>query len=165
MTGWRMPASPLYDCPARSRLLCQRWDRVAGRLDHGAGSDANDGLTPATPKASIQAVLAAYDLSPGDVIRVDDGTYDLDSNILLAAADSGITIEGYNDASYPGRAAVLDRGNTNGGQYVFQLAGATGVTLEDLAITGGYDGIYAEEHGGQHAPHGLQLPGLRQRQL
>ncbi len=112
------------------------------------GSDANDGLTPATPKASIQAVLAAYDLSPGDVIRVDDGTYDLDSNILLAAADSGITIEGYNDASYPGRAAVLDRGNTNGGQYVFQLAGATGVTLEDLAITGGYDGIYAENTAG-----------------
>ena len=108
------------------------------------GSDANDGLTPATPKASIQAVLAAYNLGPGDVIQVDDGTYDLDSDILLGVADSGITIEGYHDAAYPDRAAVLDRGNTNNGEYVFQLAGATGVTLEDLAITGGYDGIYAD---------------------
>ncbi len=118
------------------------------------GNNANDGFTPATPKASIQAVLAAYNLAPGDVILVDDGTYDLGTTILLTAVDLGITIEGYNDASYPGRSAVLDRGNTNYGQYVFELAGAQDVTLEDLTITGGYEGIYA---GGGEGSTGLTV--------
>ncbi len=39
------------------------------------GDDANDGLTPATPKASIQGILAAYTLGAGDTILVDTGTY------------------------------------------------------------------------------------------
>ena len=33
------------------------------------GNDANDGLTTATPKATVQAVLAAYPLLPGDIVR------------------------------------------------------------------------------------------------
>ena len=41
------------------------------------GSNANDGLTPATPMASIGDVLHAYNLGPGDTIMVDAGTYTL----------------------------------------------------------------------------------------
>ena len=33
-----------------------------------AGNDANDGLTPGTPKASLRALLEAYDLEPGDAV-------------------------------------------------------------------------------------------------
>ena len=33
------------------------------------GDDANDGLSPTTPKATVQAILDAYDLEPGDVVR------------------------------------------------------------------------------------------------
>ncbi len=112
------------------------------------GSDANDGLTPATPKASIQAVLQAYRLNPGDTIMVDAGTYNLTTNIILGASASGIKIEGYNDPAYPDRQAVLNRGDTNGGSDVVQLAGATGVTLEDLSITGGQYGVYAASGAG-----------------
>ena len=39
------------------------------------GSDANDGLTPATPKASIRGILEGYDLEFGDTIFVDTGYY------------------------------------------------------------------------------------------
>ena len=39
---------------------------------------------------------------------------------------------------------MLDRGNTSGGSYVIELAGATNVTLDHLQITGGFDGLYAD---------------------
>ena len=107
------------------------------------GDNANDGLTPATPKASIQAVLNAYHLQPGDIILVDDGTYNLDTNIVLAAVDSGIIIKGYTNASDPARVATLDRGNTTYGSYVFDFEGANNVTIENVSITGAYDGVYA----------------------
>ncbi len=107
------------------------------------GDDGNDGLSPATPKASIQAILEAYHLGSTDVIRVDAGTYDLTANIPLTAADSGVTIEGYNDTAYPGRQAVLDRMFATAGGHVFDLAGATDVTLDHLAITGADIGIDA----------------------
>jgi len=50
------------------------------------GNDANDGLTPATPKATVQAILAAYDLGPGDVVRIDTGSYLLTT---ITADDGG----------------------------------------------------------------------------
>ena len=112
------------------------------------GNDANDGLTPATPMASIGDVLHSYDLSPGDIIMVDAGTYVLGSNLILTAADSGITIEGYSNPRDPNLRTVLDRANTNSGSYVVQMAGATGVTLENLGLTGGSYGLYAPADAG-----------------
>ncbi len=58
------------------------------------GNDANDGLSPATPKASIRGLLETYDLEPGATILVDTGTYNLTTNIEITAADSGVTIQG-----------------------------------------------------------------------
>jgi hypothetical protein len=103
-----------------------------------AGDNANDGLTPATPKASIRAVVDAYDLADGDRLFVDTGTYNLLSNIVLTAEDSGVLIRG---PQQTGHRAVLNRGNTSDGSYVFELAGATSVTLDHLAITGASLGI------------------------
>ncbi|MCP3988946.1 MAG: hypothetical protein GY724_07720, partial [Actinomycetia bacterium] len=45
------------------------------------GDDLNDGLSPSTPKASLRAMLDAYDFEPGDTILVDTGVYDLTTNI------------------------------------------------------------------------------------
>ena len=39
------------------------------------GSDGNNGLSPSTPKASIQGLLAAYTLGAGDTIFAASGTY------------------------------------------------------------------------------------------
>ncbi|MEP7157786.1 MAG: right-handed parallel beta-helix repeat-containing protein [Chloroflexota bacterium] len=107
---------------------------ATGDWTSAPGSDANDGLSAATPKASIRAVLEAYDLRPGDVIRVDSGTYGLLTNIVIGAQDSGVTIVGYYDALHPARAAVLDRDNRAAGADVFELAGADDVTLERLTL-------------------------------
>jgi parallel beta-helix repeat protein len=114
----------------------------AGDWTTAVGNDSNDGLTPATPKADIQAILSAYALGAGDIIKVDEGTYNLSTNVLLQAAQSGITIEGYNNAAYPTRAAVLNRGNTNTGQVAVVIDGAANLTLDHLDLTGGQDGLY-----------------------
>ncbi|TAK78891.1 MAG: hypothetical protein EPO12_11675, partial [Aquabacterium sp.] len=101
-----------------------------------AGSDANDGLSPDQPKASIRAVLDTYDLKAGDVILVDTGNYLLGTNIYIVGQDSGVTIRGAVNHS-----TVLNRGNTNTGTAVFELQGADDVTLDHLSITGALTGV------------------------
>jgi parallel beta-helix repeat protein len=105
-----------------------------------AGNSANTGLSPASPLASIQAVLNAYDLGPGDVIYVDTGTYAITTNIAIGAGDSGVRIQG---PVQPGSQATLNRGSTASGNYVFSLSDATDVTLDSLEIIGGNRGVFA----------------------
>ncbi len=107
------------------------------------GNDANDGLSPATPKASIAAILAAYDLGAGDTIIVDAGNYSLSSNIVVTNNDSGVVIEGYHDTAFPDRVAILNRGNTGAGAFVFDLQNADDLTLSYLQIMGGSIGVNA----------------------
>ncbi|MBK7765952.1 MAG: right-handed parallel beta-helix repeat-containing protein [Sulfuritalea sp.] len=109
------------------------------------GDDSNDGRTAATPKASLQALLNAYDMKPGDLVLVDTGSYTLTTNLAIAAQDSGVTIRGAVN-----HASVLNRANTNSGQYVVQLAGVTDVTLQHLVLTGGSYGLFVTDNGGGH---------------
>ncbi|HSB91145.1 MAG TPA: Ig-like domain-containing protein [Anaerolineales bacterium] len=104
-----------------------------------AGDNANSGKTPDSPMASVSAVLRSYDLDPGDIVYIDSGEYDLDTNLVLALDDSGVTISGPVEF---GHAAVLNRGNTNTGQYVVQLTGGGDVTMDHLTLTGGSYGVY-----------------------
>jgi parallel beta-helix repeat protein len=107
------------------------------------GSDSNDGLTPATPKASIKAVVEAYDLEPGDVVYVDTGTYPVTTNLVLGEQDSGVRIQGPVGA---GHRAVLDRGNRASGAYIVELSGADDVTLTHLTLTGASMGIFGGDY-------------------
>ena len=84
----------------------------AGDFTTAAGNDANSGLDPAHPKASIRALLQAYNFVPGDAIDVDAGTYTLSSNITLPAALSGITIRGFYDPSNPTHTTIINRNST-----------------------------------------------------
>jgi hypothetical protein len=56
-----------------------------------AGSTNHSGLTPATPMASIQQVLDAYDLEGGDIVYIDTGSYSQSVNIAMSSQDSGGT--------------------------------------------------------------------------
>ncbi|MCC7333449.1 MAG: right-handed parallel beta-helix repeat-containing protein [Pirellulaceae bacterium] len=133
------PVTTYYvNLAADSDLTDNQWTTAAG-------SDANSGLSPDQPKASIRAVLESFDLGIGDTIRVDTGHYLLSANTLIAAEDSGVRIVGADGVDSFGtpRQTVLDRGNTNNGNYVFQFTGGDEVTLENLSITGGYIGVFA----------------------
>ncbi|MCW5625103.1 MAG: tandem-95 repeat protein, partial [Burkholderiales bacterium] len=106
----------------------------------GVGDNANDGKSAATPMASLAALLRAYDLDAGDVIYVDTGLYNLATNIVLEAQDSGVRIVG---ASQPGHQSILDRGNVTNNTRVFELAGADDITLEHLTMRGAYAAVVA----------------------
>jgi hypothetical protein len=116
---------------------------TGGEYTTAAGNDANSGLTPATPKASIQALLAAYTLGSGDTIYVDSGTYNLTSTINLTASESGSATSSFTITGPTGNyaPAVLDRHNLNAGEYVFDLQGISHVTLQNLTITGANAGV------------------------
>ncbi|MEX2188872.1 MAG: right-handed parallel beta-helix repeat-containing protein [Pirellulales bacterium] len=115
----------------------------AGDWTTASGNDANDGLTPGSPKASVRAILETYDLGPTDTVLVDAGLYLLTTNLTITAADSGVTIVGYHDAAFPDRRAVLNRGATAASNHVFELVNADDVTLDHLSLTGGYYAVYA----------------------
>jgi hypothetical protein len=130
--------APITISPATSAYYVNDGSTEGDRFTSAPGDDAHDGLTPATPKASIRGVLQAYSLGAGDVIYVDSGYYRIDHNLVLDASLSGLRIEGPGDAL-----AVLDRANTSSGSYVFELAGADDVTLRGLALTGAQRAVVA----------------------
>ena len=99
------------------------------------GGFANDGLTPATPLRSVQAVLDTYDLGPGDVILVDAGLYEnlqdvggvlVEFTYTVANEDSGVTIIGA-----PNVPAVF------GSKLNVNMA--SGVTLQDITFAQGLE--------------------------
>ena len=110
-----------------------------------AGNDAHDGRTPYTPKATLQALIDAYDLEPGDVVRVDTGTYNLTSDVLLGSDDSG-SATGYVTILGSVQGAVLNRQSTASGANAIQLDGQDYIRLQNLHLTGGQDGLYISSH-------------------
>jgi hypothetical protein len=106
------------------------------------GDNSNNGLTPATPKATVQAILAAYDLQPGDEIRVDVGTYLLASDIVLGAADGGNATAHVMIRGVPGK-TILDRGSSGS---VFHLSGQH-YTVEGMVLRNGDYGVRTSSNG------------------
>ncbi len=57
------------------------------------GNDANDGLTPDTPKATLQDVLADYDLGLHDLVVIDTGAYG-EPTVTIRAEDEAAAYAG-----------------------------------------------------------------------
>ena len=113
------------------------------------GDDINDGLTPETPKASLQAIFDSYDLAASDVIYVDAGTYLAGSPpIKINEKDSGHSANGTNYF-------ITVQGSTNpvaptifiapsfSAPQVFALDYAVNIRLKDLTIRNAQTGISA----------------------
>ena len=118
-------------------------DGTPGQYTTAAGKTTNNGLIPATPMPSIQAILSAYTLAAGDTIFVDNGTYTLSTTIDLTSKNSGASASDAFTIIGPttGAPAVLNRGNLNAGQDVFDILGAKYITIENLTLTGANVGI------------------------
>ncbi|HPJ57698.1 MAG TPA: hypothetical protein PLK81_08660, partial [Kiritimatiellia bacterium] len=109
------------------------------------GSDGNDGLTPGTPKATLQSVLSSYDLEPVDVVHVDAGDYTT-ATITIGPDDSGwsnqfVTIQGSTNPAAPARMW----GSSFQLPAVFHLSYAENVRLQDLTIRNAAAGIQLTE--------------------
>ncbi len=112
------------------------------------GSDGNDGLTPGTPKATLQSVLSSYDLEPVDVVYVDAGDYTT-ATITIGPDDSGwsnqfVTIQGSTNPAAPTRMW----GSSFQLPAVFHLSYAENVRLQDLTIRNAAAGIQLTESTG-----------------
>jgi hypothetical protein len=106
------------------------------------GSAMNDGLTPLTPRLTLQSVLDTYDLEGGDVVYLDTGTYPSASDIRIIWSRSGST-----------NADVVIQGNTNGAHTLLTRTGSTNfpavaldvkaseIQIQHLAIRGMDRGI------------------------
>ncbi len=101
-----------------------------------AGNNAASGKLPSEPMSSLSALLAAYSFEPGDVIHIDNGSYQLIKSINLNSGHSGIRIEGPTSGS-----AILDRNNLS--YNVIDLANVDDLTLDRLTVRGGNIGIVA----------------------
>lgn len=54
-----------------------------------AGADANSGLSPSAPVASLQTLLSRYTLGATNTVFVDNGVYPLSSNLVVGSQHGG----------------------------------------------------------------------------
>jgi len=117
-----------------------------------AGDDGHSGTDPAHPKVTVQAILDAYDLEPGDVVHIDTGTYVLAADMSVVGADGGSAAAPVAFEASP-YGVVIDRGSTAWGSSCFDVsadyvtirtaeASASGPPQAWMQLRGGHDGAY-----------------------
>ncbi|HPT17727.1 MAG TPA: hypothetical protein PK388_10620, partial [Kiritimatiellia bacterium] len=103
------------------------------------GSDANDGTASNAPKASLQAILDAYDLEGGDVVYVDTGDYSPSPTMAISSFDSGVAGRNVRIVGSD-RRPLFSRGSAS--YNVLELNGATFLEIENLRLANGSAGLY-----------------------
>ena len=98
------------------------------------GNDANDGLTPQTPKASVQSVLNTYALGPGNLVLVDTGTYS-GSTIQITAPDKRAAYAGSaNGTTFSMGFALTDADYDMITGFTFAGFGGPGIAVQPSAV-------------------------------
>ena len=106
------------------------------------GAAANSGTSSNAPKASLQAVLDAYTLAPGDIVFVDTGNFTNATTPVVGSADSGSQVGGVVTIKGAGSAKTFIYGASGYG-VLCQSAGY--VRVDALAFRGGAQGVRLEE--------------------
>lgn len=107
------------------------------------GRVANTGTATNSPKTSVQDIIGAYALHPGDVVWIDTGHY-ISSTLTITSdhkgsAASNVVLRGTTSP----QGSILDRGGGSG-DVISLTAGADYVRFENLGLTGGDNGLHAE---------------------
>ena len=115
------------------------------------GNDANNGLTPQTPKATLQSVLNTYGLTAGNLVVIDTGTYTTATTI--SSANEGAAYAGSpggSDFTYGGTRFELTDSNANefyglvlggGGTGFSAMSGSQRNAFLNNTFTGTYTAI------------------------
>ena len=104
------------------------------------GSDSNSGTSPSAPMLTLQALLAAKDLEPGDTVFVDAGNYVLGSSAVIDATDAGNASARVIIQGVPGK-TILDRNDTVSSSAACLLISGSYVSVDGLHCTRAYKGI------------------------
>ena len=95
-------------------------------------------------RASRRLFSQDYTFSPGAIIYIDGGTYNLTKNMVLTSAYSGIAFQGPTS----GTTATFNRQGTTSGFYDFEVNGAKNLRFSNLTITGGDIGLMIDDNSG-----------------
>jgi hypothetical protein len=94
------------------------------------GAAGNNGLTPGTPKVSIQAIIAGYVLAAGDQVFIDAGAYNQE---VLISGKSGVS--GSNIVFMgAGTAATIITGLTGGSNFTVQMLNSNYITWKNVKV-------------------------------
>ena len=102
------------------------------------GNDSNDGLTPSTPKLTLNNLLASTNLLPGDIVYIDTGTYP--DGVLFSSAVNGnstnpILFQGASSTTPKGSGTVFASSGIN-----FEISGNY-LQFKDICLSGGTYGL------------------------
>ena len=100
------------------------------------GNDSNDGLSPSSPKLTINNLLASTNLMPGDIVLIDTGTYT--ENVLIG---SGVVGADGNRITFQGSTNLAAGGATFTGSGTIIEVRGTYLHLRDIRSTGGSIGF------------------------
>lgn len=112
-----------------------------------AGSSANSGTSPCSPKSNIQDIVDHYDLEPGNIVYIDAGTYtmgcDLDGDDQGSAAG---------DVTFQGAGKTLTIITAPAADDNFNLTGMQYTVIKDMKLisTQPSNYNYRIEEGTQH---------------
>ena len=139
-------------------------DDVTGNsFTTAAGSDAYDGLSPATPKRSLQGVLddAAHPLNPGDVIVIDAGTYG-DSAFFTSAANGVLVLGSPHEPAVNNGLLLLSNTANLTFNHLTLASGVVSTADANLTISDSViQGLGIQLRGGTSAQvvHNIETPG------
>jgi len=107
-----------------------------------SGSSTNSGLLPGQPKESVQSLLSAWDLEPGDILYVDTGVYTNFTDIVFNQFDAGdsntdyVVVQGSTNEAKGG--TVIDRQNLG---VAFVVSQAHRVKLRNMSVRNATIGV------------------------
>jgi hypothetical protein len=119
-------------------------EAVTYTVDGTNGTDSGTcvGASPSTECKTIQYVFDNEDLDPGDIVEVEDGTYD--EQVVLGSDDAGDSNDQLIFREKSGHTAIIDDGDSDRGtQGIVYLSGSNDyVTISGFTVQGfGYSGI------------------------
>ncbi len=107
------------------------------------GSDANDGLSPATPRLTLQTVIDDYVLGPGDVVYIDTGEWiRVATELTLTSADQGNALAPLCFTGSPNKSTFTGNFQPGSSRRIF-INGSSHITFSHLTLAAALDdGIY-----------------------
>jgi len=108
-----------------------------------AGDDRNSGTLPDAPKATVQSVLSAHKLKPGDRVYVDTGRYKLDARIHIRLSGEAKKYIRFIGSTHPTGTTLVRSGTRPPKLYncLFCVEASRYVSIRNFICAGGHASI------------------------